>query len=59
VADHYAELAALVRSRGRQPRARQFDLLIAATAVAHDATLLTHNLADFAGLESFVRVERP
>jgi len=48
-----------VRSHGRQPRARQFDLLIAATAVAHDATLLTHNLADFAGLESFVRVERP
>ena len=32
------------------------DLLIAATAHAHGATLYTHNPDDFAGLEKLVRV---
>ena len=59
VADRYAEAAALVKAHGRQPRARQFDLLIAATAAAHGATLLTHNLADFAGLEKLVSLVVP
>ncbi len=54
VADRYGEMAAAVKHQGRQPRARQFDLLIAATAAAHNARLVTRNPADFAGLASFV-----
>lgn len=59
VADRYGEIAAAVKHAGRQPRARQFDLLIAATAAAHDATLVTRNPADFAGLDAFVRLLVP
>jgi predicted nucleic acid-binding protein len=44
---------------GRQPRARARDLLIAATAHAHGAGLLTYNLADFAGLDDLVDVRVP
>jgi predicted nucleic acid-binding protein len=32
------------------------DLLIAATAVAHDLPLVTHNADEFAGLEALIRV---
>lgn len=56
VADSYAQLAARVVQLGRQPRARSMDLLIAATAHAHDATVYTRNPSDFAGLEDFVTV---
>ncbi|MGL5862229.1 MAG: PIN domain-containing protein, partial [Phycicoccus sp.] len=59
VADCYGELAARVVRRGRQPRARQFDLLIAATARVHDARLVTRNPADFRGLEDLVEVVAP
>ena len=58
VADSYAQLAARVTAVGRQPRARVMDLLIAATAHAHDATVYTRNPRDLAGLEDLVRVER-
>lgn len=56
VAASYGELAAAVAQAGRQPRARTMDLLIAATAHAHDARLYTHNVKDFVGLESLVEV---
>jgi toxin FitB len=56
VADSYAELAARVVKIGRQPRARVMDLLIAATAHAHGATVYTRNAGDFAGLEDLVGV---
>lgn len=59
VAAAYGEIAAAVRASGRQPRARQMDLLIAATARAHGAALLTSNIADFVGLESLVDVREP
>lgn len=59
VAERYAEIAATVKHQGRQPRTRQFDLLIAATGAAHDATVLTHNPTDFVGLEQLVRVVSP
>ncbi len=52
----YGQLAAAVVSSGRQPRRRAMDLLIAATAHAHGATLYTRNVADFAGLEGLVDV---
>jgi predicted nucleic acid-binding protein len=41
VAREYGRLAAAVVIAGRKPQARMADLLIAATAVAHDATLWT------------------
>ena len=52
----YGRLAAAVVDAGRQPRARVMDLLIAATAHAHDARLYTRNVRDFAGLEGLVDI---
>ncbi|KAA1426604.1 type II toxin-antitoxin system VapC family toxin [Nocardioides antri] len=52
----YGRLAAAVVDAGRQPRRRVMDLLIAATAHAHDATLYTRNVRDFAGLEGLVDI---
>lgn len=48
--------AAAVVEAGRQPRRRTMDLLIAATAHAHDAVLYTRNPDDFAGLEGLIDV---
>jgi toxin FitB len=52
----YGRLAAAVVDVGRQPRRRVMDLLIAATAHAHEARLYTRNVRDFAGLEGLVDV---
>jgi predicted nucleic acid-binding protein len=56
VTDCYGQLAAQTVQIGRQPRSRVMDLLIAATALAHDAQLYTRNAADFAGLDRLVVV---
>jgi predicted nucleic acid-binding protein len=56
VAVSYGRLAATVVEAGRQPRRRVMDLLIAATAHAHNATLYTRNPEDFAGLEELIGV---
>jgi toxin FitB len=56
VADSYAQLAAQVTRVGRQPRARSMDLLIAATAHAHDATVYIRNASDLAGLEDMISI---
>ena len=56
VGDSYGQLAAHAATRGRKPRARTMDLLIAATAHAHDARLYTRNLEDFTGLEDYISV---
>lgn len=56
VAASYGQLAAAVVAAGRQPRRRVMDLLIAATAHAHEAVLYTRNPGDFVGLEAFVEV---
>ena len=56
VAASYGRLAAAVVAAGRQPRARRMDLLIAATAHAHDARLYTRNPADLRGLEDLLEV---
>jgi predicted nucleic acid-binding protein len=55
VADSYGRLAAKTVSRGRQPR-RVMDLLIAATAHAHSATLYTRNADDLRGLEDLIDI---
>jgi predicted nucleic acid-binding protein len=59
VAASYARLAAAVVDAGRQPRRRSMDLLIAATAHAHGARLITRHVDDFAGLEGLVEVDEP
>jgi predicted nucleic acid-binding protein len=56
VADSYALLAARTVQIGRQPRARVMDLLIAATAHAHNAAVYTRNPAGLTGLEELVDV---
>jgi toxin FitB len=56
VAVSYGELAAAVVDAGRQPRARVMDLIIAATAHAHDARLYTRNAEDFVGITDLVEV---
>lgn len=56
VAASYGRLATAVVEAGRQPRRRTMDLLIAATAHAHDAALYTRNPDDFAGLEDLIDV---
>lgn len=56
VAASYGLVAATVVESGRQPRRRVMDLLIAATAHAHDATLYTRNPDDFVGLENLIRI---
>lgn len=59
VAREYGRLATAVVAAGRKPRARMADLLIAATAVAHDATLWTRNPADLVGLTELVQIQTP
>jgi predicted nucleic acid-binding protein len=56
VATSYGQLAAAVAATGRQPRSRTMDLLIAATAHAHDARLYTRNAKDLVGLEHLVAI---
>ncbi len=56
VATSYGRLAAAVAGIGRQPRSRVFDLLIAATAHAHDARLYTRNPANLIGLDDLLEI---
>lgn len=50
-------VAASLRAAGRKVRARSYDAMIAAIAVAHDLPLYTANPADFAGIDGLdVRV---
>lgn len=59
VARVHGAMGATVATAGRQPPKRAMDLLIAATAADCGATLVTHNLDDFAGLDEFVFVRHP
>ncbi|QEN12607.1 type II toxin-antitoxin system VapC family toxin [Mycolicibacterium sp. ELW1] len=52
----YGLVVAAVISEGRRPRSRFADLLIAATAHAHDLDLYTRSADDFTGLRDLVRV---
>lgn len=56
VADSYGRLATQVTQVGRQPRARAMDLLIAATAHAHDAAIYTRNADDLTGLHELITI---
>ncbi len=56
VSESYARLAARTVALGRRPQARAFDLLIAATAHAHGATLYTANSKGVAGLADLMNI---
>jgi predicted nucleic acid-binding protein len=59
VARAWGRLAAAVAHRGGQPRRRQLDLAIAATALVEKIPLLTHNGTDFEIIEDLVEVRQP
>ncbi|WP_262498582.1 type II toxin-antitoxin system VapC family toxin [Rhodococcus sp. ANT_H53B] len=59
VARSYGRLAAAVREGGRRPQARALDLMIAATAHAHGARLMTRNAEDLRGIEELVEIHTP
>ncbi|WP_264032939.1 PIN domain-containing protein [Mycolicibacterium alvei] len=46
----FGAVAAALRASGRQPAARAYDALIAASAIAHGVPLYTCNPADFTGI---------
>jgi predicted nucleic acid-binding protein len=52
----FGRLYAAMRVRGRSPRARVADLLIAATAVAHGLPVYTRNPADLQSLRSIINI---
>ena len=56
-AEAYGTLCGVVLGNGREVRGRMIDLMIAATAAAHDAAILTRNVSDFAGLEGLVAIK--
>lgn len=56
VAASYGALAATVAGKGRKPRSRNMDLLIAATAHAYGARLYTSNPGDLMGADGLVEV---
>jgi tRNA(fMet)-specific endonuclease VapC len=50
----FGRVAASLRRSGRKPRARAFDALIAATAIANGLPLYTCNPGDFDGVEGLL-----
>jgi hypothetical protein len=56
VAASYGELAAATHKAGRKSTARSLDLMIAATAHAHGARLITANVADVSHLRKLVEI---
>lgn len=59
IARAYGRCAAAVTAIGRNPRPRVWDLVIAATALTHSATLYTLNADDFLGLEGLIEIVVP
>jgi predicted nucleic acid-binding protein len=55
-ADAYEVVCGMVLDNGRDVRGRVIDLMIAATAAANGAAVLTRNVSDFEGLEGLVEV---
>lgn len=55
-AEAYETVCGLVLATGRTVRGRTIDLMIAATAVANGAAVITRNTDDFAGLQGLLDV---
>ena len=56
VAASYGELAAATHRAGRKATARSLDLMIAATAHAHSARLVTANIDDVKHLDALIEI---
>ena len=56
VAASYGELAAATHRAGRKATARSLDLMIAATAHAHGARLVTANIDDVKHLDALIEI---
>ena len=56
VAASYGELAAATNRAGRKATARSLDLMIAATAHAHGARLVTANVDDVKHLDALIEI---
>jgi predicted nucleic acid-binding protein len=56
VAASYGELAAATHRSGRKASARSLDLMIAATAHAHGARLVTANVEDVRHLDGLIEI---
>lgn len=52
----YGRVHSAVTAHGGQPRRRAVDLMIAPTALAEKAVLVTRNPDDFAGLEGLIEI---
>lgn len=59
IARAWGRLASAVTQRGGNPRRRQIDLAIAATATVEQVPLLTHDVADFLIIGDLVDTRRP
>lgn len=59
VARALGQLQAAISSKGGSPRARTADLVIAATALAHEAVLFTRNYKDFKLVDDLIDVREP
>ena len=59
VARSWGRLASAVTRRGGNPRRRQIDLAIAATAVVEKVPLLTYDIADLRIIEDLIDVRLP
>ncbi len=55
-ADSYGTLCGVTLAGGRDVRGRVVDLMIAATALANGAAIITRNIDDFAGLDELVPI---
>jgi len=55
----FGRVAASLQQSGRKTKARSYDAMIAATAVANDLPLYTCNPDDFAGIEELALVAVP
>jgi len=53
----YEQILTHVSDNGGDAKARRFDRLIAATALAHDATLITRNFEHVANLSALLAIE--
>lgn len=59
IARAWGRLASAVTRRGGNPRRRQIDLAIAATAIVEKVPLLTYDIADFRIIDDLVDARRP
>lgn len=55
----FGQVAASLRRSGRKTKARSYDAMIAATAIAHDLPVYTCNPADFSDIDGLLVIPIP